>query len=101
MGGFLNAVVTFASNGDRNRAKNAIDSWVTNFNTTHPSAVFVGSATNTTAVDPDTQQSERALVLAYTCTDYSGIEAAMVAIAQDVEANAFLNIVNLSTGLTG
>lgn len=99
MQGFLNGLVTFATQGDRNRAKNAIESWVTNFNATHPSAVFVGSTTTTTAVDPDTQQSERALSLAYTCTDYSGIEAAMVAIAQDVEANSFLNIINLSTGL--
>jgi hypothetical protein len=89
--GFLNALVTFANNGDRTRAANAIASWVSAWNAAHPNAVFIGSVTNTTF------EGLRAAQVAYLCTDYSGIEAAQLAINNDVQANAFLDIVNLST----
>jgi hypothetical protein len=92
--GFLNALVTFQTNGDRNRASNAVQNWITNWNSAHPGAVFIGNVANTTF------QGLRALQVSYMCTDYSGIEAAQLAIQTDVNANAFLDIINLSTWQT-
>lgn len=106
MGGFLNGLVTFERTNERRRARNAVEGWVANYNQTHPNAVFVGSCTDTTAFDegdPDKgigPGTYPALQCSYICSDYQGVADAMVAIATDVNANAFINILNLSTGST-
>lgn len=102
MQGFLNALITFASNGDRNRASSAIQTWVTNYNAAHPSAVFVGQTTSTTYNYPADDENHpgvaaRALSVAYVCSDFQGVVDAMAAIATDVNANSYWDIVNLST----
>ena len=103
-GGFLNGLVTFGSNGDRNRARNAINNWVNNWNSTHPTAAFVGSVSDTTYLYPaddaaHANANARALQLAYTCTDYFGVEEAQRVIAQDINANSYWDIISLGTGL--
>lgn len=104
MAGSLEGLVTFATNGDRNRASNAIGNWVSNWNSTHPSAQFTGSVTNTTYVYPADDEvrpgvSARALRISYVCSDYSGIEEAQRTIAQDVNANSYWDIISLGTGI--
>lgn len=104
MSGALHALITFSSNGERNRAISALQTWVTNWNAAHPTELFSGSTTSTTYLYPADDEAHagvnaRALIADYLCTNYSGIEDAQRAIAVDVNANAFWDIVNLSTSL--
>ena len=101
MGGFFEGVVTFANNGDRTRFRNACDSYVSTWNSAHPTAQFTGTATNTTWVDQDTSANLRAVRLSYTNPSYDAVDEAQRVLYQDVNANAYLDIVSLSTGNTG
>ncbi len=102
-GGFLNGTVTFASNGDRNRARNAIGQYVGAWNAGHPTAPLTGTATDFQYQYPADDEdfpgvNSRALAVSYTSPDYAAIEAAQNAIAADVNANAVRQIISLGTG---
>jgi hypothetical protein len=105
MTSYLNGLVTFGTNGERNRAANAVQSWVANYNATHPAAAFIGQVANTTYqydIDDEAHPgvAARALSIVYSCTEYAGIQAAQQAIAQDVNANAYWDIVSMGIWTT-
>lgn len=102
MAGRLEGLVTFATQGERTRAINAIQNWVAAWNDAHPEALFTGAATSTTFQYPaDAEEhagvNARAVAVDYTCTSYAGIEAAQQVIVQDVNANAYWDIIGMGT----
>lgn len=102
-GGYLNGTVTFAANGDRNRARNAITQYVGTWNAANPTMPLTGTATDFQYQYPADDEdfpgvSSRALAVSYTSPDYAAIEAAQNAIAANINANAVRQIVSLGTG---
>jgi hypothetical protein len=93
--GFLEGVVTFATNGDRTRFRNAAENYVSSWNAAHPEALFTGTTTVTTF------EGLRAVRLSYTNPSYDAIDEAHRMLYLDATANLYLDIVNLSTGNTG
>lgn len=103
----LSGQVLFSSNGERNRARNAVQNMLNDWNSTHPtnedftqvrfqSVTLVGSADHSPEVPG---QSYPAIDFEYTCPSESPIMQAQIAIQFDIDSNAYVNIRNLSVNL--
>jgi hypothetical protein len=87
--------VTFSGNGERNRAKNAVDRLLADWNSTHDaSADFT-----TVRLLNSTIGGLPALDFEYTCLDQAAVELAHSAIHFDVDSNAYVEILGLSIWL--
>ncbi len=103
----LSGVVLFQTNGERNRARNAVQTMLNDWNSTHPTTEdftqvrfnnisVVGEANNA----PEVQgQSYPAIDFEYTCSSEQSIMQAQIAIQFDIDSNAYVNIRNLSVNL--
>jgi hypothetical protein len=103
----LSGQVLFAGNGDRNRARNAVQNLLNDWNSTHPanedftqvrlaSVTLVGEPGNDGEV---VGQSYPSIDFEYTCPSEGPIMLAQSAIHFDIDSNAYITIRNLSVNL--
>lgn len=99
--------VSFSSNGERNRARNAISSYITNWNGSHPTnedftLVRLNNVTLIGIAEDDREvegQSYPGLDFEYTTPSESSVMEAQRVIQQDIDTNAYLTIRTLSVNL--
>lgn len=101
---YVRALVTFSSNGERNRARNAIQAWVADWNSANPGDPLTGTVTDTSYLYPPDDEAHanvnaRALLANYTANTYAPILQVHLAIQTDVNANAYWDIIGLSSGM--
>lgn len=87
--------VTFASNGERQRARNAVSNLLSDWNSTHDASQDFTQVrlVNTTI------GGLLALDFEYTCLDEAAVSLAHSAIHFDVDSNAYVEILGLSIWL--
>ncbi len=101
---FIEGVVTFQTNAHRNRAVNAVNQYIGTWNAANPTMPLTGSVTQfqyqypVDADSPFAGTSQRAISINYQSPQYSAVEEAQRVILQDVNQNAYLDVISLGTG---